>query len=150
MKKTYETWDARGTFAWTGWCVPWAAVLNVHAGRPAQAVKLLHDFDEYFTNPGHAPRCFAWKPGFCQFVSSTPKLGKDGRHLGHEVLDMDGLLSACAAVMEMMAHDVNGKPEFFRGCPDEWKDVSFENIALSDGRRVSGRRLDGKVKIVVH
>ena len=34
--------------------------------------------------------------------------------------------------------------------PDEWKDVSFENIALSDGRRVSGRRLDGKVKIVVH
>ena len=150
VKKTYETWDARGTFAWTGWCVPWAAVLNVHAGRPAQAVKLLHDFDEYFTNPGHAPRCYAWKPGFCQFVSSTPKLGKDGRHLGHEVLDMDGLLSACAAVMEMMAHDVNGKPEFFRGCPDEWKDVSFENIALSDGRRVSGRRLDGKVKIVVH
>ncbi|MBR0067479.1 MAG: hypothetical protein IJQ00_07770 [Kiritimatiellae bacterium] len=150
VKKTYETWDARGTFAWTGWCVPWAAVLNVHAGRPAQAVKLLHDFDEYFTNPGHAPRCFAWKPGFCQFVSSTPKLGKDGRHLGHEILDMDGLLSACAAVMEMMAHDVNGKPEFFRGCPDEWKDVSFENIALSDGRRVSGRRLDGKVKVIAH
>ena len=88
--------------------------------------------------------------GFCQFVSSTPKLGKDGRHLGHEILDMDGLLSACAAVMEMMAHDVNGKPEFFRGCPDEWKDVSFENIALSDGPRVRGRRLDGKVKIVVH
>ena len=113
-------------------------------------MKLLHDFDEYFTNPGHAPRCFAWKPGFCQFVSSTPKLGKDGRHLGHEVLDMDGLLSACAAVMEMMAHDVNGKPEFFRGCPDEWKDVSFENIALSDGRRVSGRRMDGKVEVVVH
>ena len=150
VKKTYETWDARGTVAWTGWCVPWAAVLNVHAGRPAQAVKLLHDFDEYFTNPGHAPRCFAWKPGFCQFVSSTPKLGKDGRHLGHEVLDMDGLLSACAAVMEMMAHDVNGKPEFFRGCPEEWKDVSFENIALSDGRRVSGRRVDGKVKVIVH
>ena len=150
VKKTYETWDARGTFAWTGWCVPWAAVLNVHAGRPAQAVKLLHDFDEYFTNPGHAPRCYAWKPGFCQFVSSTPKLGKDGRHLGHEILDMDGLLSACAAVMEMMAHDVNGKTEFFRGCPDEWKDVSFENIALSDGRRVSGSRRDGKVKVTVH
>ncbi len=150
VKKTYETWDIRGTRAWTGWCVPWAAVLNVHAARPAQAVKLLHDFDEYFTNPGHAPRCYAWKPGFCQFVSSTPKLGKDGRHLGHEILDMDGLLSACAAVMEMMAHDVNGKTEFFRGCPDEWKDISFENIALSDGRRVSGRRLDGKVKIVVH
>ncbi len=138
VKKTYATWDKRGTSAWTGWCVPWAAVLNIHAGRAEQAVKLLHDFDEYFTNPGHAPRCFVWKPGFCNV--GRPNIGKDGRHVGHEILDMDGLLSACAAVMEMMAHEVNGKTEFFRGCPPEWKEVSFENIALSDGRRVSGRR----------
>ncbi|MBO7683423.1 MAG: alpha-L-fucosidase [Kiritimatiellae bacterium] len=48
-----------------------------------------------------------------------------------------------------MAHEVNGKTEFFRGCPAEWKDVSFENIALSDGRRVSGRRVDGKVRDLV-
>jgi hypothetical protein len=60
---------------------------------------------------------------------------------------MDGLLSACAAVMEMMAHDVNGKTEFFRGCPAEWKNVSFENLVLSDGRRVNGRRVDGKSSI---
>ena len=42
---------------------------------------------------------------------------------------------------------LNGKTEFFRGCPQEWKDVSFENVALSDGRRVSGRRVDGRATI---
>jgi hypothetical protein len=146
VKKTYETWDARGTLAWTGWCVPWASVLNIHVGRADRAAKLLRDFDEYFTNPGHAPLCNGWKPGF-RSMPSRPRLGKDGRHLGHEILDMDGLLSACAAVMEMMAHDVNGKTEFFRGCPAEWKNVSFENLVLSDGRRVNGRRVDGKSSI---
>ena len=60
---------------------------------------------------------------------------------------MDGQCSFAAAVLELMAHEVNGKTEFFRGCPPEWKDVSFENVALSDGRRVSGRRLDGKATI---
>ena len=145
VKKTYVTWDARGTSAWTGWCVPWAAVLNVHVGKPQAAVKLLHDWDEYFTNPGHASRCYPWKPGFCRI--GRPNIGKDGRHAGHEILQMDGQCAFAAAVMEMMAHEVNGKTEFFRGCPAEWRDVSFENIALSDGRRVCGRRLDGKVTV---
>ncbi len=40
-----------------------------------------------------------------------------------------------------------GEPRYFRGCPASWKDVSFENVALSDGRRVSGRRRDGVVSI---
>ena len=47
----------------------------------------------------------------------------------------------------MMAHEVNGVTEFFRGCPPEWKRVSFENLALSDGRRVSGVRENGKIKV---
>jgi hypothetical protein len=50
-------------------------------------------------------------------------------------------------VLELFAHEVYGKTEFFKGCPPEWKDVSFENIALSDGRRASGRRVNGKVTI---
>ena len=35
IDKTYENWRKKGTGEWTGWCVPWAAILNVHAGRPA-------------------------------------------------------------------------------------------------------------------
>ena len=28
-----------------------------------------------------------------------------------------------------------------------WRDVAFENMALSDGRRINGRRKDGKVEM---
>ena len=52
--------------------------------------------------------------------------------------------------MELLVHEVNGKVEYFRGCPESWKDVSFENIRLSDGTSVSGRRINGEVKIAVH
>ena len=52
--------------------------------------------------------------------------------------------------MEMMAHEVNGQVEFFRGCPESWKEVSFENIRLSDGTSVSGSRTNGVVKTSVH
>ena len=49
--------------------------------------------------------------------------------------------------MELMVHEINGRFEFFRGCPSEWRDISFENIRLSDGRRVSGRRQNGVVSV---
>jgi hypothetical protein len=66
---------------------------------------------------------------------------------GSEIMQMDGQCAAVTAIMELMAHEVNGKVEFFRGCPEYWKEVEFENLALSDGTRVSGKRSNGKISI---
>ena len=60
-------------------------------------------------------------------------------------MQMDGQCAAGAAILELFVHEIDGEPRFFRGCPESWKDVSFENVALSDGRRVSCRRRDGVV-----
>ena len=62
-------------------------------------------------------------------------------------MQMDGQCAAVTAVLELLAHERNGKVEFFRGCPTEWKNVSFENLALSDGRRVKGCRVNGVASI---
>ena len=132
---TYANWRAKGTWGWTGWCVPWAAILNVHAGRPADAVVMLHAWKEYFCGEGRGSHHDAVKKGFTGFTW-RPK-----------IMQMDGQCAAATAVMELMVHEVDGKPEFFKGCPPEWKNVSFENIALSDGRRVSGSRVDGKISV---
>ena len=135
VEATYRTWDARGTRAWTGWCVPWAAVLNVHAGRPEKAVAMLKAWCRHFLDEGYGSHHNSVRDGFTRFRN------------GRGVMQMDGQCAAATAVMELMVHEVDGKPEFFKGCPAEWKDVSFENVALSDGRRVSGRRTGGKVEI---
>ena len=131
---TYRIWVARGTGAWSGWCVPWAAILNVHAGNADAAVHMLRAWDAFYTNGGHGSCHDAQREGFTTMM-------------GRKVMQMDGLCAAATAVMELMVHEVNGQIEFFRGCPVSWKDVSFENIRLSDGRRVSGSRVNGKVII---
>lgn len=131
--QTYETWVEKGTGLWSGWCVPWASILHTHVGNPDAAVFALRAWRTFFNNPGHASLHDAYRRGF-SLLTSRPK-----------IMQMDGQCAAATAVMEMMVHEVGEKVEFFRGCPDAWKNVSFENLALSDGRRVSGKRVDGKI-----
>ena len=141
--KTYNTWVYRGTGLWSGWCVPWASILNTHVGNAQAAAELLRSWDAYFCNPGHGSLHNAYAPGFSTFTVFGSFAGSgDG-----QIMQMDGQCAAATAVLEMMAHEVNGKVEFFKGCPESWREVSFENLALSDGRRVSGKRVDGKVSV---
>ena len=141
--KTYNTWVYQGTGCWSGWCVPWASILNTHVGNAQAAVGMLHAWDAYFCNPGHGSLHNAYAPGFSTFTVFGSFAGSgDG-----QIMQMDGQCAAAAAVLELMAHEVNGKVEFFKGCPESWREVSFENLALSDGRRVGGKRVDGKVSV---
>ena len=132
---TYANWVMRGTGLWTGWCVPWASILHTDAGNASAAVQLLHAWDTYFCDEGRGSHHNSVFDGFTNF-----------RH-GRNVMQMDGQCAAVTAVLELMVHERDGQIEFFRGCPAEWKDVSFTNLALSDGRRVSGCRVDGVVSI---
>ena len=132
---TYRTWVRMGTGLWSGWCVPWAAILHTHMGNAAAAVHTLHAWKTFYNNPGHGSLHDAFLQGFSVMMGRPT------------IMQMDGQCAAATAVMELMAHEVNGEVRFFAGCPEAWKDVSFENLALSDGRRVSGRRLNGVVTI---
>lgn len=134
-ERTYRTWVLRGHGQWTGWSLPWAAILHIRFGNADAAVRCLRDWTTFFNNPGHGSLHYAWREGFTAFKGPP------------SIMQMDGQSSSVTAVLEMMAHDVNGKTEFFRGCPDAWKTVSFEDVRLSDGRTVSGRRTNGKIEI---
>ena len=145
---SYANWKKLGVSAWCGWCVPWAAVLHLHMGEAEASVETLRAWEHYFMNEGRGSRCWPYHRGY-----STLALGRfdaAGKPVeGQEIMQMDGQCAAVAALMELMVHEVNGKPEFFRGCPASWKDVSFENIRLSDGRRASGRRVNGKADVKI-
>lgn len=133
---TYRTWVRLGHGMWSGWSLPWASVLHTRFGHGEAAVQMLHDWKTFFNNPGHGSLHYAYCDGFTAFRGPS------------SIMQMDGQSASVTAVLELMAHEINGKTEFFRGCPEIWRDVSFENLALSDGRRVSGRRLNGKVEIM--
>jgi len=133
--ETYNTWVEKGTGLWSGWCVPWASILHTHMGNADAAVHAILSWRTFYNNPGHGSLHDAFRKGFT-LLTGRPT-----------IMQMDGQCAAVTAIMEMMAHEVGGKVEFFRGCPDSWKEVSFENLALSDGTRVSGSRVNGKVNV---
>lgn len=135
VKESYRTWVLKGPGEWSGWCVPWASILHTHLGNPEAAVHTLHAWKTFFNNPGHGSLHDAYRKGFTIFTGRP------------EVMQMDGQCGAVTAILEMMAHEVDGKVGFFTGCPDSWKEVYFENLALSDGRRASGTRVHGKVSV---
>lgn len=135
VEATYRNWVGIGHGNWVGWSLPWAAVLNTHFGRPEAAVAMLRDWDAFFCDEGHGSHHQSVFKGFTNYTR------------GRKVMQMDAQCAAATAVMELVAHEVNGNVEFFKGCPASWKEVSFERIALSDGRRVSGRRTNGVVDI---
>ena len=132
---SYRNWVKKGTGLWSGWCVPWASILHTHFARPDAAVHALRAWKTFYTNPGHGSLHDAFNEGFS--VMSGRKT----------IMQMDGQCAAVTAALELMAHEVGGKVEFFRGCPASWKRVSFENIRLSDGTSVSGVRENGKVTL---
>lgn len=138
VEKTYKTWVQRGTGEWTGWCVPWASILHTHIANPVAAVQMLHAWNAFYCDEGYGSHHNAVHPGFTTW--------NDGR----SVMQMDGMCASVTAIMEMLVHEVNGKTMYFRGCPKSWKNVSFKNIRLSDGRKVSGSRIDGDESIEVH
>ena len=138
---TYETWVGKGNGLWSGWCVPWASILQTHFGQATAAAARLREWETFFCNPGHGSLHNAYASGYTLLATDSAWTA------GRQIMQMDGQCAAATAAMELMVHEVNGKVEFFRGCPESWKDVSFENVALADGRRVSGRRLNGKVTL---
>lgn len=151
VEATYSTWTRMGMGQWSGWCVPWASILHTHIGNAPAAVFMLHAWDTFFTNPGYGSRHDVYNTGL-----SVMRRGTNARRFtvagdvrGEEIMQMDGMCASVTAIMELMVHDVNGVPKFFQGCPRSWKNVSFENIRLSDGRRASGSRIRGKEIVTI-
>ena len=151
VEMTYHTWTRAGMGQWSGWCVPWASILHTHIANAPAAVFMLHAWDTFFTNPGYGSRHNTYVQGLSVMRGGTnaKRFSIPGDAPGEEIMQMDGMCAAVTAIMELMVHDVNGEPKYFLGCPASWKEVSFENIRLSDGRIASGRRCRGKVSVTI-
>src|SRR5207249_1460289 len=72
VRNTIDHWVRRGAGAWTGWCIPWAAILCARCNLPDAAVLWLHWWKELFTNEGHGTLHDAAYPGFTVFSPTNP------------------------------------------------------------------------------
>jgi len=126
VDRTLERWVVKGMGLWTGWCVPWASMINtrVHNGRMAET--MLELWKRCFTNIGGGSLHDADCKGFTYFS-----------HIRQEVMQIDGSQGAVAAVQDMLLYARDGVIYLGAGIPENWEQASFTDMPAPGGLRVT-------------
>ena len=105
VRRSLRTWVRCGMGQWTGWCVPWAAILHARVGNGDMAETLLQIFARAFVTKGRASLHDAGFPGFTVF---------DGRR---DVMQVEAAVGFAAAVQEMLLHTARLRPSVVASYP---------------------------------
>ncbi len=136
VTNSIREWTRTGMGAWTGWCVPWAAIIRARLGQGEAAELLLQIFRKVFRQPGRATTHDAVLPGLTAFDRSP------------DIMQIDATMGAAAAVMEMLAHTRGGVLRVLAGVPADWPVVRFERIRVEGAFLVSAERAGGQTQWV--
>lgn len=126
-----------GALLWCGYSFSWAGCFEARLGRGSRAYRYLKDFQRAFvTRNGFHVNGDQLKCGLSRYT--------------YRPFTLEGNFGYARGIQEMLlAYDPNGNTfSLFPALPKEWdgKEVSFTNLRLPGGHRVSARRAaDGKV-----
>ncbi len=140
FQTTVNHWIQEGMGMWSGWCMPWAAMLHARAGNRDMAELTLEIWQRVFTNEGHGTLHDCEFPGLTLLGAGPRDRGKK------EIMQMDAGMGATAAILDLMAHTRRGVLHLFPGCPDHWRDAAFDGIRIEGAMRISAARRGGVVK----
>ena len=145
-ERSLRTWIRQGMGMWSGWCVPWAAMLHSRFDNGEMAELLLEIWDRVYTNEGHGTLHDCVVPGFT--LIGTPAMVPDWRILPQEKMQMDAGMGATAAILDMLLHTRRGVNHIFAGVPARWTNIAFEGIRTEGAFLVSATRENGVVREV--
>ena len=141
LVRSLNHWLYHGMGLWSGWCVPWAAAIEVRFGNGDAAELLLEYWSRLFTNYGHGTLHDCDFPGVGLMGISA---AGEQRRLP-EIMQLDAGLGATGAIQEMLLHTRRGVSVLFAGAPQRWANVSFERMRTDGAFLVSARREGGTV-----
>lgn len=125
-------WVRQGAGMWSGWCVPWAAVLHARCGRADAAVSWLHWWRDVFTNIGHGT------------LHDADYAGVSMIHAGNqEIMQSDAGMGALVAIQELLVQ-VRAEDEIavLPALPRAWRALRFDGI-LTEGAFLVGATVAG-------
>lgn len=142
IENSIKDWIGRGAGRWSGWCIPWAAMLHTRTGNPAAAEFWLEIWQKVYTNEGHGTLHDADFPGFTLIYNGYYQANSP------EKMQMDAGMACTTTIQEMLLHTVRGENVIFGGAPEKWKNASFTNMLTEGGFLVSAARRNGLATIV--
>jgi len=137
-------WTIKGAGQWTGWCIPWAAILCARCGLPDAATTWLQWWKSNFTNIGHGTLhdadfggCSGWNQG----ALATPDFRRASGF--REIMQMDAGMGAVTAIMELLVQCRQDGIYVLPGIPKHWRDLKFDGIRTEGAFLVGGTVREG-------
>ena len=145
VNHSYGNWMWRGYALWTGWCMPWASILQTRVGNADMAELLLEIWERAFTNEGYGTLHDTRMCGFSLMGMPAAANAGPAYPPRPEVMQLDAGEAAATAILQMLLLEKRGVLHLFRGAPARWLDVAFDGIRAPGGVLVSASRKDGAV-----
>jgi len=147
VKNTYDWWLEKGMGLWSGWCIPWAAMLHARIGSPHSSEALIEYWQRLYTNEGHGTTHdpIIEKRNVLEQREISPILSMTIGGKRGEIMQMDAGMAATAAILDLLIHVRRGVHYLFQGCPNTWRNVSFTKIRTEGGFLVSASRTNNQV-----
>jgi hypothetical protein len=143
-ERTLDNWIEKGMGMWSGWCVPWAAMIHTRFENADMAELLLEIWDRVFTNEGHGTLHDCVFPGFTRIGAPSILTQEQSA----ERMQMDAGMGVNAAIIEMLLHTRRGVNYLFSGVPARWHRATFSGILTEGGFLVSAERIGARVTSV--
>lgn len=125
--------DSAGTDAWTGYSFAWLACLRARAHDGPGARDALRIFAGAFVSPN-------------SFHLNGDQSGKGFSKSTYRPFTLEGNCAFAAAVQDMLLQSQDGTIDVFPAVPDDWRDVSFENLRAEGAILASAVRSDGRLQ----
>ena len=131
---------------WSGWCVPWAAILCARCGLADASVNWLRWWKQNFTNVGHGTLHNS-DFGGCSALDDGSLCEKGFRKAPdfREVMQMDAAMGAVTAVMELLVQCRADAIHVFPRRPKHWHNLEFDGIRTEGAFLVGATVRDGLV-----
>lgn len=124
---TRKRWIANGMGQWSGWSMPWAAMIHCRLHGAEAAELMLEIYKRSYTNEGGASLHDTAFKGF-SLMGEWPR---------GEVMQMDAAMGAVAAIQDMFVQNRRDVLYVGAGIPKWWEDAGVEKMPAPGGFRVS-------------
>lgn len=129
VTNSLRRWTRLGMGMWSGWCMPWAAMLYCRMSNGRMAETILEIWRRVFVNPGGGTN---HDPDFAGFSN----LGFTSR----EIMQMDASMGSVTAIQDMLLHSRQDTLHVFAGINPYWKEARFAKMPAPGGFIVTAER----------
>jgi hypothetical protein len=148
VQESMHHWQRLGPGAWSGWCVPWAAILLARTGQGDGALRWLHTWNEWFVNEGrgtlHDARC----AGLTTLCGPTDLAQLPIDAPQREIMQLDARFGALAAVFELLVQQRGDVLHLFPHTIATRRRWTIERLWAPGGLQVSMNCVAGQLETV--